>query len=156
MVVLEVFKVSLPDSVLWSRTCNSQFLVVVEVMVFVVFLPDMVLGIVLRSRILVVVLLVVVMVYDRACRCLVWDRPQTFLSLAVVVIKVVSQNRFQRRFLELTMSMEVPFPVNVLIMDVFKALFQDRGSRARRGAHVRGGGVQGSVPGQSSPALGHS
>ena len=29
-------------------------------------------------------------------------------------------------------------------------------STARRGAHVRGGGVQGSVPGQSSPAHGRA
>ena len=90
------------------------------------FLPDMVPDSVLWNRTLVVVLLVVVMVYDRACLSELWNRPQTFLSLVVVLIKVSSRNRFQQRFLELNMSMEVQFPVNVLIMDVFKALLQDR------------------------------
>ena len=90
------------------------------------FLPDMVPDSVLWNRTLVVVLLVVVMVYDRACLSELWNRPQTFLSLVVVLIKVSSRNRFQQRFLELNMSMEVQFPVNVLIMDIFKALLQDK------------------------------
>ena len=51
------------------------------------------------------------------------DRVQQRL---VVVFMVFSRYRFQRRFLELNMSMEVQFPVNVLIMDVFKALLQDK------------------------------
>ena len=41
------------------------------------------------------------------------------------------------------------FPVIILGMDVPPR----QGPRARRGAHVRGGGGQGSVPGQSSTAL---
>ena len=87
---------------MWSKLLTFQFLVVVLVEVFKVFLPNMVPDSVL------------------------WYRTLTFQFLVVVVIKVCSRYRFQRRFPELNMSMEVPFPVNVLIVDVFKALFQDR------------------------------
>ena len=133
MVVVEVFKVFAQDlarcSVLWNRTLTLESLVVVPAEVFMVFLPDMVPDSVLWNRTLVVVLLVLVTVYDRACRSKLWNRPQTFLSLVVEICKVFSQNRFQRRFLELNMSMEVQFPV-----------------------HVDDGRLLGSVPGQSSTA----
>ena len=51
------------------------------------------------------------------------DRVQQRL---VEVIKIFSRNRFQRRFLELNMSMEVQLSVNIVIMDVSTALLQDR------------------------------
>ena len=115
VVLEEVFLVFC--NVLWSRSLTLPFLVVLVLVVFKVFTPDSV-----------------------QCSAL-WYRPLTFQFLVVVVIKIFSRNRFQRRFLELNMSMEVQFPVKVL-----------EGSRARRGAHVRVGGPQDSVPGQSSTA----
>ena len=86
------------------------------------------------------------MVYDRACRCEVWDRPQTFLSLRGGH-KVVSRNRFQLRFSGAAHVHGSPVPGERMIMDVLQGSLPGQGSRARRGAHVRGGRVQGSVPG---------
>ena len=54
------------------------------------------------------------------------------------------------------MSMEVPFPLKILIMDVFMALFQDRVQELVVELMSVVEGVQGSVPGQSSPALGRA
>ena len=101
---------------MWNKSLTFQFLIMVVLEVFKVSLRDMVQDSVLWSRTCNSQFLVVVEVKVFV----------VFLPDMVVVIKVVSRNRFQRRFLELNMSMEVPFPMNVLIMDVFKALFQDR------------------------------
>ena len=84
--------------VLWSRTLTLQFQVVL-LEVFLVFSQDRV-----QQSLL----------------------PRVLTFWLVVVFTVYAQDRFQRRFLELNMSMQVQFPVKVLIMDLFEALLQDR------------------------------
>ena len=96
-----------------SRSSLMQFRVVALLEeVFKVFPKVEVLRSVLWSR-------ASIMVYTRgtAHRSELWNRPHTFLSLVVVVTKIFSRNRFQLRFLDLNMSMEV----------------FGQGSRARRG-----------------------
>ena len=98
VLVVEVFKVSLPDFVpvsgLWSRTWSFQFLVVVKVKVFKVFLPDMVPDTVLRSRMSTfqfLTLCVPVVVFQDS---VLWNRPLTFqFCLVVVLFTVFTQDR---------------------------------------------------------------